>query len=142
MTMLISCLISARTLAVFTLILLIFFPSRGHAEDTTTITTTSTSTVILGTSTITVQPGDTKTYVTGDITVSTAISTPTPAGGMAPSWSGSGFEDAMLNSTNYYRDGYQAKELSWNSTLASYAKNHAKKCLWEHSVCYLGMLSG
>ncbi|KAF2168993.1 hypothetical protein M409DRAFT_65319 [Zasmidium cellare ATCC 36951] len=40
---------------------------------------------------------------------------------------------AVLNSTNIYRQHYEAQNVTWNSTLANYAQNYAKNCVWKHS---------
>lgn len=49
-------------------------------------------------------------------------------------YSGTQFQDAVLNSTNLYRKAYQAEPVTWDDSLASYAQNYAEKCVWEHSV--------
>lgn len=52
----------------------------------------------------------------------------------AMSFQGSAIQDAVLNSTNYYRAQHQANAISWDDSLASYAQNYAQKCIWQHSV--------
>ncbi|KAF2766028.1 PR-1-like protein [Teratosphaeria nubilosa] len=47
--------------------------------------------------------------------------------------SGQAFQSAVLNSTNYYRAQHQAKALTWNSDLASFAANYSSGCIWRHS---------
>ena len=46
---------------------------------------------------------------------------------------GDDFKDAMLETTNQYREEHSASPLEWNNTLASFAKEHAEKCEFEHS---------
>ncbi|KAL9608597.1 MAG: hypothetical protein Q9167_006587 [Letrouitia subvulpina] len=43
------------------------------------------------------------------------------------------FRDAVLNSTNFYRNQHNASTLGWNSSLASFASNVANKCIFKHS---------
>lgn len=43
-------------------------------------------------------------------------------------------QSSVLNSTNFYRKQHNASELTWNSSLATYAASYAEKCLWAHSV--------
>ncbi|KUL87676.1 hypothetical protein ZTR_05889 [Talaromyces verruculosus] len=43
------------------------------------------------------------------------------------------FENDILNQTNYYRRRHNASDLTWNDTLATYAKQWAEPCNWEHS---------
>ncbi|EME79984.1 uncharacterized protein MYCFIDRAFT_18029, partial [Pseudocercospora fijiensis CIRAD86] len=45
----------------------------------------------------------------------------------------SSFQNEVLNSTNWYRAQHEAAPLTWNSTLASYAQDYAKNCIWKHS---------
>ncbi|KAL9124371.1 MAG: hypothetical protein Q9217_006290 [Psora testacea] len=40
---------------------------------------------------------------------------------------------AVLNSTNTYRQQHNATALTWNTTLASYAKTHVSSCQFAHS---------
>ncbi|KAK4616173.1 Cell wall protein PRY3 [Fulvia fulva] len=42
-------------------------------------------------------------------------------------------EAVVLNSTNYYRQLYHAEPLVWNDTMAAYAENYARGCIWKHS---------
>ncbi|EMC91508.1 hypothetical protein BAUCODRAFT_39691 [Baudoinia panamericana UAMH 10762] len=94
----------------------------------TTFTSTLTTTVTTMTSTITLgTPGHKST------TTETATSTVTLV--PAPSTSASLATEA-LSSTNYYRAQHQARPLSWNTTLASYAQNYAEACVWAHSVSF------
>ena len=46
------------------------------------------------------------------------------------------FESDVLNQTNYYRRQHNASALTWNETLATYAKQWAALCNWKHSVCF------
>lgn len=44
------------------------------------------------------------------------------------------FRSSVLNSTNIYRKQHNASDLTWNTSLATYAATYAERCLWEHSV--------
>ncbi|KAL4821589.1 CAP domain-containing protein [Aspergillus spinulosporus] len=64
----------------------------------------------------------------------TATTTTTPEVPQDPSYtSPSQFRSSILRTTNAYRAAYNASSLSWNQTLADYAKDWAKGCRWEHS---------
>jgi hypothetical protein len=68
----------------------------------------------------------------------TAITTTTPEVPQDPSYtSPRQFRSSILRTTNAYRAAHNASNLSWNETLADYAKDWAKGCKWEHSVCTL-----
>ncbi|KAL4960287.1 putative extracellular SCP domain protein Pry1 [Aspergillus stella-maris] len=43
------------------------------------------------------------------------------------------FKSTVLDATNAYRKAYNASALSWNETLADFARDWAKTCAWEHS---------
>jgi len=43
------------------------------------------------------------------------------------------FRTSILNSTNFYRYEHSASYIYWNDTLAQYALNYSKNCVWEHS---------
>ncbi|KAL4797381.1 CAP domain-containing protein [Aspergillus venezuelensis] len=43
------------------------------------------------------------------------------------------FKSTVLDATNAYRKAYNASALTWNDTLADFARNWAKTCAWEHS---------
>ncbi|KAJ9628111.1 uncharacterized protein PV06_05988 [Exophiala oligosperma] len=43
------------------------------------------------------------------------------------------FRTSILNSTNFYRYEHSASYIYWNETLAEYAQDYSKKCIWEHS---------
>ena len=45
----------------------------------------------------------------------------------------SDLQSAVLNSTNTYRHQHNASALTWNNTLASYAKSQASACKFAHS---------
>ena len=45
----------------------------------------------------------------------------------------SALQSAVLNSTNTYRHQHNATDLTWNDTLASYAKSQASACKFAHS---------
>ncbi|KAL4741065.1 CAP domain-containing protein [Aspergillus similis] len=64
----------------------------------------------------------------------TAITTTTPEVPQDPSYtSPSLFRSSILRTTNAYRAAHNASNLSWNQTLADYARDWAKGCRWEHS---------
>lgn len=44
------------------------------------------------------------------------------------------FRDAIMNTTNTYRRQHNATALEWNNTLAEYASDWGKDCVFEHSV--------
>lgn len=62
---------------------------------------------------------------------------PTKATGASMAWQGQPLQDAVLNSTNYYRAQHEANALTWDGKLASYAQDQAKKCEFMHSVSQL-----
>ena len=119
----------------FLLITLVAYIGNTPFGETTTTTKTLTSTTTVLTSTVTVTTGGT-TYKT--LTTATSIETiPKPSmaiGSGSGSWRGLEFRSGVLDSTNYFRTQYQAHALSWDSTLADYAQEHAEKCIWRHSV--------
>lgn len=140
--------ITLRTLAA-RLLLTSLLPS-ARADPTTT-TTTLTSTTIVRTEWIvitsasnTVTTFTTATFVAGSTIGTTTVggsaqSIPTPTNAPASlsmAWQGQSFQDAVLNSTNYYRSQHQANPLRWDDSLASYAQDYAQKCVFEHSVCH------
>ncbi|KAL3476781.1 CAP domain-containing protein [Aspergillus californicus] len=43
------------------------------------------------------------------------------------------FESSILETSNAYRTAHNASSLTWNDTLASFAKKWAKGCAWKHS---------
>ncbi|MCJ1288868.1 hypothetical protein MMC34_000399 [Xylographa carneopallida] len=43
------------------------------------------------------------------------------------------FQSSIVNSTNVFRDEYNATALSWNDSLATYAADYAADCHWQHS---------
>ncbi|SMQ52401.1 unnamed protein product [Zymoseptoria tritici ST99CH_1A5] len=45
----------------------------------------------------------------------------------------SSFQDEVLNSTNYYRKQFQVEPVTWNDTLADFADDYVKGCIWKHS---------
>lgn len=48
--------------------------------------------------------------------------------------SASQFKSSTLSTTNAYRSTHNASSLVWNETLASFANQWARTCLWKHSV--------
>lgn len=135
--------ITLRTLAAQLLLSLPF----AHADPTTTTTLTSTTIVrtewiVITSASNTVTTFTTATFVAGStigittVDGSQPLATPTPAatGSISMAWQGQSFQDAVLNSTNYYRAQHQASPLQWDDSLASYAQDYAKKCVFEHSV--------
>lgn len=67
-------------------------------------------------------------------TVAGTSLTSDPAATETKAVSRSDLETAVLNSTNIYRQRHLAKPLKWNSTLANFAEQHAKHCVFDHSV--------
>jgi type II secretory pathway pseudopilin PulG len=47
--------------------------------------------------------------------------------------SDSNFQQAILDVTNLYRRQHNASQLSWNDSLAEYAKDWSEDCKFEHS---------
>ncbi|KAK3167840.1 hypothetical protein OEA41_004286 [Lepraria neglecta] len=109
--------------------------------------TLASSVIVYQTSTLTVAAAAATSYVTAASSLapsaapsstpsSTTSSSPAAA---APSSSNSQytsdttFESSILNSTNTYRNLYNATSLTWNTTLASYASTYADKCIFAHS---------
>lgn len=62
----------------------------------------------------------------------TAVSTPVPTSSQYTS--DSDFQSALLTAHNFFRDEHNATALTWNDTSASYGANHAKACIFQHSV--------
>lgn len=52
-------------------------------------------------------------------------------------YSRTALREQALNSTNFFRKQYEAKPLNWDARLAQYGQQHAEKCIWEHSVCFV-----
>ncbi|WPH03748.1 Hypothetical protein R9X50_00663100 [Acrodontium crateriforme] len=77
----------------------------------------------------------TATVIETDSTKETSVPTSTSAsqGDDGTSYAAGNLRPAILNSTNYYRNQYIATPLTWNTTLASFAKSYSKNCLWQHS---------
>ncbi|KAL2852997.1 hypothetical protein BJX68DRAFT_233721 [Aspergillus pseudodeflectus] len=66
----------------------------------------------------------------------TATATTSPEIPQDPSYTSSSlFKSSVLSTTNHYRAQHNASALTWNDTLADYAKHWAEGCIWEHSVC-------
>ncbi|KAL3496486.1 CAP domain-containing protein [Aspergillus germanicus] len=64
----------------------------------------------------------------------TATATTSPEIPQDPSYTSSSlFKSSVLSTTNDYRAEHNASALTWNDTLADYAKQWAKGCIWEHS---------
>ena len=133
--------LSLRALAAQALLSLTYLAS-AQSDTTTTITVQSTSTVLTSTTTVTLG-GSTyasATTATANIVSGSTIIQGAPVEATPMSVSGSGsyagtaFQDAVLNSTNYFRTQHQANAVTWDSTLASFAQNYAEKCIFEHSV--------
>ncbi|KAJ5542869.1 hypothetical protein N7535_005292 [Penicillium sp. DV-2018c] len=43
------------------------------------------------------------------------------------------FKNSVLQTTNQYRAWHQASPLTWNDTMADYARHWAESCVWQHS---------
>ena len=147
--------ITLRALAVQLLLFVLLQTSLlVGAEQTPSITITTTSTTVVSTKwvVITSASGSLVTYTTsafatgatvgittiaGSVVESTVAASQTPAlGGDNMAWEGQGFRDAVLNSTNQYRAQHEASALKWNQTLASYAQDHADSCEFKQTVSY------
>lgn len=81
-----------------------------------------------------------KAAAAADTTITNVV-TITASAAAAPTTSASAqytdpatFEAAVLNSTNVYRFQHNATGLTYNETLATYAKNYSGQCMWGHSV--------
>jgi Cysteine-rich secretory protein family len=75
------------------------------------------------------QRAETETTVIVTVTVAPSVIT------ASPSYTNSTeFEQDVLNTTNYYRHQYNASDLVWNDTLATYGQQWAEPCNWKHSV--------
>ena len=68
--------------------------------------------------------------------VSTVVVTAAPSSPTNdPSYtSNSDFQNAILNSTNFYRDEHNASAVTWNDSLASFGASYANGCKFVHSV--------
>ncbi|KXT13090.1 hypothetical protein AC579_2144 [Pseudocercospora musae] len=102
----------------------------------TTTVATSTTTVTLTLSKIASTSVSAATHSTIDPPTQArllASSTFTTTSALPSSTMGSSFQSEVLNSTNWYRAQHEAAPLTWNSTLADYAQNYAKRCVWKHS---------
>ncbi|KAL2815624.1 CAP domain-containing protein [Aspergillus cavernicola] len=63
-----------------------------------------------------------------------STATTTPIVPQDPSYTSSSlFKYSILDTSNTYRATYNASDLTWNDTLASYARDWAGACVWEHS---------
>jgi len=126
--------ITLRTIAAQALLALPF----ARADPTTTVTTTSTT--IVGTHWVVIRSlsSTVTTYTTSAVVAGSTIGATTVYDSQSTfvpmAWQGQSLQDAVLNSTNYYRAQHQANPLRWDDSLASYAQNHAQQCLFEHSV--------
>jgi uncharacterized protein YkwD len=47
--------------------------------------------------------------------------------------SDSNFQKTMINVTNLYRQQHNASQLTWNESLAEYAKDWSEDCKFKHS---------
>lgn len=120
-------------LAAWYLYLVLLASGSAEADHTSTTTSTITTTSAVLTLTTTIA-GAQATYTTTEHSTASAISTMAIGSGHG-SYSGDAFKNAVLNSTNLFREQHQAKPLSWSDGLAAFGQNHAEKCIWEHSVC-------
>ncbi|KAL3454658.1 hypothetical protein BJX65DRAFT_260951 [Aspergillus insuetus] len=104
-------------------------------------TSTSTSALILLLLSSIATPISANEIVTVTITAvqtatATATATTSPEIPQDPSYTPSSFfKSSVLSTTNDYRAQHNASALTWNDTLAEYAKHWAEGCIWEHSVC-------
>ena len=44
------------------------------------------------------------------------------------------FQDQMMNATNFWRNNYGAKPVTWDATLASFANTQMAACIFDHTV--------
>lgn len=109
--------------------LLLLISSQTLAKETTTSSVTLTTTTYIASTTITRTLN--RQHVTQTNSISTSAGTETTSA--QPKMSKS-LEATVLNSTNLYRELYLAQPLKWNDTLANFAQDHAKQCVFEHSV--------
>lgn len=96
------------------LLITILLPISTSALETTiivTITATATATTTTTTTTTNPQVPQDRSYT-----------------------SASQFKSSILSTTNAYRSTHNASSLIWNETLASFANQWARTCLWKHSV--------
>ncbi|KAL4802795.1 CAP domain-containing protein [Aspergillus unguis] len=64
----------------------------------------------------------------------TATATATPKVPQDPSYTSLPlFKSSVLDTTNAYRAVHNASDLTWNDTLAGFAKDWAETCWWKHS---------
>ncbi|UNI13736.1 hypothetical protein JDV02_000452 [Purpureocillium takamizusanense] len=63
----------------------------------------------------------------------TTSAAPAPAPAPAPP-SGGNYEEVMVYRHNIHRSNHSAPDLTWDSTLAQYAENTAKTCVFEHDM--------
>ncbi|KAL4948287.1 CAP domain-containing protein [Aspergillus filifer] len=79
----------------------------------------------------------TKTAIATEIAIATATAdtvTVTPKVPQDKSYTSAKlFKSTVLDATNAYRKAYNASALSWNNTLADFARDWARTCVWEHS---------
>ena len=67
--------------------------------------------------------------------VSTVVVTAAPSAPTDPSYtSNSDFQNAILNSTNFYRAEHNASAVIYNTSLASFGADYANGCEFRHSV--------
>ncbi|KAL5052155.1 CAP domain-containing protein [Aspergillus fruticulosus] len=106
-------LILVRLLTVPTLLLLLLSHAIPATEMTVIVTITGTATATA---------------------IATATTTTTPEVPEDSSYtSPNQFKSSILETTNAYRAAHNASDLSWDETLANYAKDWAKGCRWAHS---------
>ncbi|CBF89648.1 putative extracellular SCP domain protein Pry1 [Aspergillus nidulans FGSC A4] len=102
----------SRVLKIIIYFLLLLLPNAISATETTVIVTVTESATA----------------------TTTATTTTTPKVPQDPSYtSPRQFRSSILRTTNAYRAAHNASNLSWNETLADYAKDWAKGCKWKHS---------
>ncbi|KAK6431696.1 hypothetical protein LTR95_012143 [Oleoguttula sp. CCFEE 5521] len=140
--------LTLRALAAQCFLSLLTTSQLAHAESDSTVVITSTAVrtiwVVITSNSNTITTYSTATLVDGStLGISTLIgSTVTGAATSFPtapamsgdmSWQGQAFQDAVLNSTNYFRAQHLANPVTWSDKLAEYAGTHAEKCVFEHS---------
>ncbi|KAE8246584.1 hypothetical protein A4X13_0g5722 [Tilletia indica] len=106
-------------------------PSAAPVTTVIPVTTTLTTTAIIPVTTTVLPP----TTVAADTPTTTFITTivaatPTTIVTGDPT---TAEQQAVVDTHNAYRAKHNAPSLTWNNTLAVFAKNYASKCIWAHS---------
>ncbi|PYI03825.1 PR-1-like protein [Aspergillus sclerotiicarbonarius CBS 121057] len=88
------------------------------------------TTLLSALSLVTAQQQQQQQHTTIIITVTaTPTTTPKPPSYTSPTL----FQNSILNVSNTYRSAHNATNLTWNTTLTTYAQSWAEQCKWQHS---------